>query len=69
MRLFKIGDTVIFDPGVKSGLTPESVDQVVDLVTREDNVTEYLYRIQSSKEAGASGAGEPDRNPTMIMGL
>ena len=52
MRQFKVGDTVIFDPGVRHGyLAPESVYQVVGLVPREDNVTEYLYRIRSMKEA------------------
>jgi len=52
MHRFAIGDTVIFDPGVKgSYLTPESIYQIVSLVPREDNVTEYLYRIRSTKEA------------------
>jgi hypothetical protein len=64
MRRFKVGDTVIFDPGPKRGyLAPESVYEVAGLVPREDNVSEYAYRIKSVKEAMVRVARESQLTP------
>ena len=49
---FKVGDSVIFEPGVKHAyLAPESLYEVVALLPREDSVTENTYRIKSKGEA------------------
>ena len=64
MHRFKVGDTVIFDPGVKHGyLAPESVYEVVGLVPREDNVSDYAYRIKSVQEAMVRVARESQLTP------